>query len=192
MATLSGKDPSKGLADIAIQSDITKGVAKLSQATLASPIAGGSAQGRLDLPKWYMDVSGTLNIKQNALIGLLAQKAKMKQDYPFTLKGPLDAPNVKLDTGSLSSGGGLIIPLPDKLEKKGYGNIIRGLIGASGGQTQNTQPAETTAPATLPTPQNSGETLAPPPPPSAANDNTQVPSPEQQLLQGIGDLLRKK
>ncbi len=192
LATLSGKDPAKGLADIAIQSDITKGVAKLSQASLTSPIAGGSAQGQLDLPKWYMDVSGTLNIKQNALVGLLAQKAKMKQDYPFALKGPLDAPNVKLDTGSLSSGGGLIIPLPDKLEKKGYGNIIRGLIGASGGQTQNTQSKETTTPTTLPTPQSDSETLAPPPPPSAANDNTQSLSPEQQLFQGIGDLLRKK
>jgi len=192
LATLSGKDPAKGLADIAVQSDITKGVAKLSQASLTSPIAGGSAQGQLDLPKWYMDVSGTLNIKQNALIGLLAQKAKMKQDYPFALKGPLDAPNVKLDTGSLSSGGGLIIPLPDKLEKKGYGNLIRGLIGASGGQTQNTQPEETTTPTTLPAPQSDGETLAPPPPPGAANDNTQSLSPEQQLLQGLGNLLRKK
>lgn len=192
LTTLSGQDPAKGLADIAVQSDITKGIAKLSQASLTSPIAAGSAQGQLDLPKWYMDVSGTLTIKQNALIGLLAQKAKMKQDYPFALNGPLDAPNVKLDTGGISSGGGLIIPLPDKLEKKGYGNLIRGLIGASGNQTQNPQAEETATPTTLPTPQSDGETLAPPPPARAANDNTQTLSPEQQLLQGIGNLLRKK
>lgn len=183
LAVLSGSNPDKGLADVHVSSNIENGVAQLTQAALTSSIANGTAQGQIDLPDWTMDISGALNVKQNALTGLLAKKAKMKQSYPFSLKGPLDKPNVKLDTGGLSSGGGLIIPLPDKLEKKGVGNVIRGLLGGTSpstpqDSTSNNQPVE----------QKDG-TLAPPPP--ANTTPVKRPSVEEQLIKGLGDLLNR-
>ena len=171
-----------------VKSDITNGVAKLSNAALTSNIANGGATGQVDLPNWVIDVSGNLTVKQNALIGLLAQKAKMKQDYPFSIKGALDKPNVKLDSGGISSGGGLVIPLSSHAEKKGYGNLIRGLLGAGGIKTQAPEAAQ-------PTPANEpaadGTLAPPPPPPGGSSSNTQQPSVEQQLLKGLGNLLKR-
>ncbi len=191
LAVLSGSDPAKGLADISLTSTITNGVANLDSTSLVSPIASGTAKGNVDIAAWSADISGQLDMKQNALLGLLAQKTKMKSSYPFAVTGSLDAPNVKLDTGGISSGGGLIIPLPEKLEKKGVGTLLRGLLGAGGIQTE--------APAQEQPQQTGGSTdgtLAPPPPPPGSSNttNTQSPAPsvEQQLLQGLGNLLRKK
>jgi len=183
LAVLSGSNPDKGLADVTVSSNIENGVARLTRAALTSTIANGTAQGQIDLPRWAIDISGALNVKQNALAGVLAKKAKMKQSYPFSLKGPLDKPNVKLDTGGLSSGGGLIIPLPDKLEKKGVGNVIRGLLG--GASPSTTQDNTSNSP---PVEQKDG-TLAPPPP--ANTPPTKRPSAEEQLLKGLGDLLNR-
>ncbi|WP_167730604.1 AsmA family protein [Terasakiella sp. SH-1] len=187
LAVLSGTNPAKGLADVNAKVDITQGVARLRQAVLSSKIANGSATGSVDLPRWFVDVSGQLKMQQNALVGLIAQQAKMKQDYPFSIKGQLDVPNVKLDTGGVSSGGGLIIPLPDNLEQKGYGTLIRGLLGKGGVKTS--APQQETPPIQPPA---SGGTMAPPPPPpSSSQQQNQPPSMEQQLLQGLGDLLRR-
>ncbi|MDV7340781.1 AsmA family protein [Terasakiella sp. A23] len=196
LAFLSGSDPSKSLADVVFASTITNGVANLDQAKLTSNIASGNASGTVDLPRWNMDVAGVMSVKQNALIGLLAQKAKMKSEYPFTLKGPIDAPNVKLDTGGLSNGGGLIIPLPNKLEKNGVGTLLRGILGATGGGSKSPAPVQQQAPAPAPVPANDG-TIAPPPPPPGGSSSTQQqqqqqPSVEQQLLRGLGDLLKNR
>jgi uncharacterized protein involved in outer membrane biogenesis len=162
LATLSGTDIGKGLADITAVSNIENGIAKLAQTDLNSNIATGNANGSVDLTQWIMDIDGTLKLKQNALMNALASKAKMKQTYPFSLQGPIDSPNVKLDSGSLNSGGGLIIPLPDKLEKKGYGTVIRSLLGGAN-KTENT----------------SNETT------------TNVPSAEERLIKGLGNLLKQ-
>jgi uncharacterized protein involved in outer membrane biogenesis len=191
LAVLSGSN-NKAQADVSVASDIVKGIASLKTANLTSNIATGSATGNVDLPRWTVDVSGNLNIQQNALVGLLAQKAKMKQNYPFSVIGSLDAPNVKLDTGGISSGGGLVIPLPDKLEKKGYGNLIRGLLGAGGVKTDAPATSEETAPA--PSAPQDG-TMAPPPPPPGGSTSTttpqKAPSVEEQLLKGLGSLLKR-
>ncbi len=193
LSALSGKDPSKGLADVLVKADVKQGIATLSSASLVSAIANGTAGGSLDLPNWLMDVSGTLNMQQNALLGLLAQKAKMKSTYPFSFKGALDKPNVKLDTGGISEGGGLVIPLSSHAEKKGYGTLLRGVLGAAGVKTDApAQQQETPANVPAPLPSSDG-TIAPPPPPpgsGAANDNN-PPSVEQQLLKGLGGLLKR-
>lgn len=170
---------------------MVNGVATLTTAQLTSTIANGGASGTVNLPDWMIDVSGKLNLQQNALVGLLAQKAKMKQEYPFSIRGAMDAPDVKLDTGGLSSGGGLVIPLPDKLEKKGVGNVLRGLLGAGGIKTE--APTAAPAPARTEAPAVSGDgTVAPPPPPPGGSSSQPAPSAEEQLIRGIGDLLRKK
>ncbi|NVJ91515.1 MAG: AsmA family protein [Methylocystaceae bacterium] len=191
LAVLSGTNSNKAQADVSVASDIVKGVANLKTANLTSNIAMGSATGNVDLPQWTVDVSGNLNIQQNALVGLLAQKAKMKKNYPFSVIGSLDAPNVKLDTGGISSGGGLVIPLPDKLEKKGYGNLIRGLLGAGGVKTEAPTSEETTPAPNAP---QDGTMAPPPPPPGGSTSNTapqKAPSVEEQLLKGLGNLLKR-
>jgi uncharacterized protein involved in outer membrane biogenesis len=191
LAALSGSNAKTGLADVTVKSDMVNGVATLTTAQLTSAIANGGASGTVNLPDWMIDVSGKLNLQQNALVGLLAQKAKMKQEYPFSIRGAMDAPDVKLDTGGLSSGGGLVIPLPDKLEKKGVGNVLRGLLGAGGIKTE--APTAATAPAPTEAPAVSGDgTVAPPPPPPGGSSSQPAPSAEEQLIRGIGDLLRKK
>lgn len=193
LAALSGSNAKNGLADVAVKSDIVNGVASLTTAQLTSPIANGGANGTVNLPDWTIDVAGKLNLQQNALVGLLAQKAKMKQEYPFSIRGAMDAPDVKLDTGGLSSGGGLVIPLSDKLEQKGVGNVLRGLLGAGGIKTQAPTQEGTAAPAPSEAPAVSGDgSLAPPPPPPGGGSAQPAPSAEEQLIRGIGDLLRKK
>lgn len=192
LAVLSGTDPKKGLADVELKSEINKGVAVLKTANLTSNIATGAAQGHVDLPQWLIDVSGTLNVKQNALIGLLANKAKMKTAYPFSVRGDIDKPNVKLDTGGVSSGGGLVIPLGDKLEQKGYGNLLRGLLGAGGVKTSTPEIAPST-PNDLPPADGAMAPPPPPPPPGGSSQNTTVDksSKEQLILQGLGSLLNR-
>ena len=176
-----------------LKSEINQGVAVLKTANLTSKIATGGAQGNVDLAQWLIDVSGTLNVKQNALIGLLANKAKMKSSYPFSIRGNIDQPNVKLDTGGISSGGGLVIPLGDKLEKKGYGNLIRGLLGAGGVKTSAPEPVSS-APSNVPPVTAPDGAMAPPPPPPGGSNQTTTsdkPSKEQLLIQGLGSLFKR-
>ncbi|NVK19219.1 MAG: AsmA family protein [Methylocystaceae bacterium] len=191
LAVLSGTNPKKGLADVTAAATFTNGVADLTKAQLSSNIASGTADGTVHLPNWTMDIAGKLNVQQNALVGLLAQKAKMKSEYPFSLRGPLDSPDVKLDTGGVASGGGLVIPLSDKLEKKGVGTLLRGLLGAGGVKTH--APANDNE--TVPTPTESQDgTVTPPPPPPGGTSNEQQsqPSVEEQLIKGLGQFLKNK
>lgn len=171
VSTLSGADPRKSVASVHLQGPIQNGVLTLEQADLRSQIANADASGQVNLPAWTLDVAGNLNVQQNLLLGLLAQKGKVKSEYPFAFSGPLDAPNVKLDSGGINSGGGLVIPLSDDLEKKGVGALLRGVLGSSGIQVE--QPK-----------QNQEETQQQPEPSSA-------PSQEEQLIRGLGELFKK-
>lgn len=194
LAVLSGKNPAKGQADVSVAANITQGVADLTTAQLDSNIARGTADGVVNLPDWTMDIAGTINVQQNALVGLLAQKAKVKSEYPFSLRGPLDRPDVKLDTGGLASGGGLVIPLSDKLEKKGVGNLLRGILGAGGVKTQSPANQNEAAPTPTPTQSQDGTVAPPPPPPGGSSNSTQEspPSVEEQLIKGLGQFLKNK
>lgn len=191
LSVLSGRNADKGLADITIASNLNNGVATLSNAGLTSTIATGEATGTLDLVNWLADISGTLNVQQNALVGLLAQQANIKSSYPFAVKGNLDSPNIKLDSGGISSGGGLSIPLSDKLEKKGVGTLVRGILGAAGVKTTAPTTSENNTPSQPSTAPDG--TLAPPPPPSGSNGSTtsQQPSKEQLIFEGLNQLFKR-
>lgn len=132
-------------ADITGTFSIERGLATSNDLKLASAIANGQAKGSVDLPGWSMDVAGELQLAPNLLTAALDRSGRSAQPIPFQLKGPLDAPNVRLDTSRMP--GGLPIPGADKLlKKKGVGDVLKGVLGVPGG----TQQAPSQAP---PTPQ---------------------------------------
>jgi uncharacterized protein involved in outer membrane biogenesis len=172
---LSGKKAGAGLADVSGSFNINKGIATSNDLALLSSMGNGQARGSVDLSRWLVDVAGQVEMSQNFL-GLILNKGQATPSLlPFSIKGNLDAPNVKLDTSKLQ-GAGLPIPGLDKvLKKKGIGNILQQIIPGLGGSTSS-QP-------TSPPPSTStGNTPPPPPPPPPSQPQQLKP---QDLLKGL-------
>lgn len=177
-SVLAGGSGSKR-ADITGTYQITNGVARSNDLRLAYYLGNGAAAGTVDLPAWQLDVAGEVRLAANVLTGLLgrATGAGVPETVPFQIRGPLDAPNVNIETKGLASGG-LPIPGLDKLgEKSGVGGILNKLLpGVTGGG----QPAPSTQPQPTPAP---GTQL--PPPPSTQQQQQQRPLSPQDLLKGL-------
>jgi len=176
-SVLAGGTSSKR-ADITGSYQITNGVARSNDLRLAYYLGNGAAAGTVDLPAWQLDVAGEVKLAQNVLTGLLgrATGGGVPDTVPFQIRGPLDAPNVNIDTKGLASGG-LPIPGLDKLgEKTGLGGVLNKLIpgtGGSGGTSPSSQPQTAPAP---------GTQL--PPPPSTQQQQQKTLTP-QDLLKGL-------
>ncbi|MBT3660648.1 MAG: AsmA family protein [Rhodospirillaceae bacterium] len=160
--------------------DIKNGVAETSNLKLTSAYGNGTAAGNINLPNWTIDMGGKVELAQSTLTKILRAKVReSRQAVPFAIKGPLDAPNVKVDTGALL-GAGIPIPGADALlnkAPKGVSRILKGILGGVTGQESQDQPpspppASGSPPAPADTP--------PPPPPS---------EPQQQIKPQ--DLLKK-
>lgn len=168
---LGGQAQGGGLADVTGTFKIDKGVARSDDLKLNSNLGTGQAKGTVDLPNWTIDVAGEVALAQNVLSQLLAQKTNAPQMLPLHIKGPLDAPNVKLDTSRLPAGG---IPLPgvDKLlQKKGIGDVLQQVLpGQQRSGTQGAPQPET------PAPQSQEQ-----PPPQAQPQQQKPPRPEDLL-----------
>jgi len=176
---LSGKKAGGGLADINGNFNINKGIAVTNDLALKSSMGNGQAQGSIDLSRWLIDVAGQVEMSQNFLGLILNQGQPATTRLPFSIKGNLDAPNVKLDTSKLQ-GAGLPIPGLDKvLKKKGIGNILQQIIPGLGGTSQS-QPTSS-PPAT-----SSGSTPPPPPPPPAEPQKITPQNLLKGLLKGLG------
>ncbi len=172
---LAGKKAGGGLADINGTFTIDKGIAHSSDLALSSAMGQGRAQGNVDLSRWLIDVAGQVEMSQGALGLILNQGQVTATMLPFSIKGNLDAPNVKLDTSKLQ-GAALPIPGLDKLlNKKGVGNILKQIIPGFGGSSGTSAPAPPPAP-------SSGTTPPPPPPPPPAEPQKLKP---QDLLKGL-------
>ncbi len=176
---LGGRKRGKGLTDITGTFKIERGVARSEDMRLVSDVGTGRARGIVDLPGWRIDVDGEMRLSENVVTALLSRAtrtAQTAQVVPFRIKGPLDAPDVKLDMSSLQ-GVGLRIPGVEKLlRKKGIGDVLRGVLGVPpGGQPEGQQPAPPQVQA--PPPQD-----APPEPPP--------PPPEQEKIRP-SDLLKQ-
>lgn len=164
-SSLSGKKL-EGLADVDGQFTIASGVADLSPLTIDAGLGSGAAAGKVDLPGWAVDLDGSIDITGNILTALLGAKVGAPGKLPFSVEGPLDAPNISLDTSGLA-GSGLPIPGLDKLDEKlpGVGGLLQGILG--GGSTQQTQPQEQvpagdgSQPAPQPQPQQQEQTIQP-------------------------------
>ncbi len=163
---LGGRKGGKGLADITGTFKIERGVARSEDMRLVSDVGTGGARGSVDLPDWFIDVDGEMRLAENVVTALLSRATKTAQTaqvVPFRIKGPLDAPDIKLDMSSLQ-GVGLRIPGAEKLlRKKGVGDVLRGVLGVPpGGPPQGQQPAPPQVQA--PPPQDAPPEPPPPPP----------------------------
>ncbi len=128
-----GSKKGSGRVDISGTFDITGGIARSQDIKVAASVGNGTAQGSVDLPRWRIDVKGQVQLAQNLLTAFLSARTKrdVTQAVPFTVRGRLDAPTIKLDTSKLP-GGALPIPGMDKLLKKapkGVGRILQGILG---------------------------------------------------------------
>ena len=168
-----GSSRSGNRADVAATFQIARGVARTNDLKLASQLGNGTAAGTVDLVGWLLDLKGQVQLQQNALTQILQAKLKRgTSPVGFTLSGPLDAPNVKVDTGALL-GGSVPIPGADVLLNKApkkVQRILKGLLG--GGNT----PPPTSGPA--PT----GDT---PPPPRTTQQQEPKKLNARDLLKGL-------
>jgi uncharacterized protein involved in outer membrane biogenesis len=178
---LTGKKAGAGLADITGSFDIVKGVARSNDLKLTSSMGNGRAQGNVNLSRWLIDVAGQIEMSQNVLGLILNQGQAAVSQIPFSIKGNLDSPNVKLDTSKMQ-GAGLPIPGLDKiLKKKGIGSILQQLVPGLGGATPSLPPSSTPPPSTS-SGSSSGNLPPPPPPPPT---QSQPPMKPQDLLKGL-------
>lgn len=165
------------LADLTGSFTMQNGVASSRDLALKSGAGNGKGIATVDLPRWHVDASGTVEVAQGLLTQLLIQKTGGPISLPFSVSGRLDGPNVKLDTASLP-GKGIAIPGLDKLKKKkGVGavldTVLPGLLG--GGQPQQ-QPS---------TGSTSGDGGMAPPPSKGSQTQQQQKVEPKDLLRGI-------
>ncbi|MCB2100881.1 MAG: AsmA-like C-terminal region-containing protein, partial [Rhodobacterales bacterium] len=196
---------SKGAsADIGGTYRIDRGILTTNDLALASGLGNGQAQGTVNLPAWTIDLDGRIKMSQSALTQILASKVRevrQVQDLPFSVKGPLDAPDVHVDTASLPSGGVAIPGLDkglDKLrKKKGLGALIDQIAPQQQGTTTGSGGVPDPAPTVPVTRPRAGDTLAPPPPPSSGGGTAGQTQPAgkadvlQQVLPGLLNKLGK-
>ncbi len=182
--TLGGK--TDGIADLTGSFAIRNGIARSEDLTLVSAVGNGKATGMVDLAGWSLDVQGRVDLARNLLTQILIETAQQTISLPFTVNGPLDAPNVKLDTAKLP-GGGVRIPgvrnLTDRLrKKKGVGAVLDTLLpGVLGGGQQPSTQGSTSA--------DGG--MAPPPPKSGSSEPQQQQKVKpEDLIKGIFGIRR--
>ena len=120
LSGLLGGGKGKGLADIVGTFVVENGIARSPDLRLVSALGNGDAKGSVDLVKWLIDMDGEVRLVETLATKLLSQVtgARTNRTLPFEIRGPLDAPNVKLKTAALQSGGGKP-PEPAKTEEPG-------------------------------------------------------------------------
>ncbi len=168
----------KGLANLTGSFRLESGIARFDDLKLATNLGSGQAKGTVDLPNWRIDATGQVQLAQNLLVQLLSRTAKTRQILPFSIRGPLDGPNVKLETGKMG-GRGIVIPGIDRLRRKpGVGAIINRIFPA--------KPPLSTSPAA--TDPNQPPPLSPPPLSPPAPEKKLKPSDilKNLLLKGLG------
>ncbi len=107
---------SDGRADLTGTFTVAKGMARSEDIKLVSALGNGTAKGEVDLPNWQIDVQGQLDLKQNLVAAYLTRNtSKVPTTVPFQIKGPLDKPNVRIETAGL---GGQPLPIPNSVIDK--------------------------------------------------------------------------
>ena len=174
---LSGNKAGGAAADITGSFDITHGVARSNDLKLISGMGNGRAGGTIDLARWLVDVAGQVDLSQNFISQVLNQGAPTSTAVPFSIRGRLDAPTIKLDTSKLLTSG-LPIPGLDKvLKKKGIGSLLQNVLPGLGGGTQQPQ---------QPAPDSPPPPGSEPPPPSPQQQQIQPKDLLKGLLKGLG------
>ncbi|WP_413205712.1 AsmA family protein [Rhodospirillum sp. A1_3_36] len=138
-----------GLADLKGTFEIADGVVSFSPFSLISQLYQGAISGKVDLANWTIDADGSAEIAQSALSNLLGKAIKLPDKIPFSLKGNMDNPVIKVATASLSGagvGGGAggavldqVAPGAGKALDKvlpGAGSLLNGVLGGGSGQPE--------------------------------------------------------
>jgi AsmA protein len=124
-----GSSRSRNQTDVDATFQIDQGIARTNDLKLASQLGNGVAAGTVDLVGWLLNMEGQIQLHQSALTKILqAQSKRGVSPVGFTLTGPLDSPNVKVDTRGLL-GGSVSIPGADVLLKKAPKKVQRILEG---------------------------------------------------------------
>ncbi|MDG2244175.1 MAG: AsmA family protein [Rhodospirillaceae bacterium] len=95
---LLSADVTKGLADMTVSFVGEAGVFKLSNASVKSNAYSGTFEGIVDLARWWVDTKGKAHLEANMLTQLLGNRLQLPSLIPVTVTGPLNAPNVNMDT----------------------------------------------------------------------------------------------
>ncbi|HER27023.1 MAG TPA: AsmA family protein, partial [Rhodospirillales bacterium] len=127
-------------ADITGTFAVSRGVARTNDLKLVSSMGNGRASGTVDLARWLIDVGGQVDLSQNFLGQILNQGAPTASTVPFSIRGRLDAPTVKLDTSSLITGALPLLGVDKLLRKKGLGSLLQNILPGLGGTGQSRQP----------------------------------------------------
>ncbi len=172
---LSGKKANAGLADITGTFKVSKGIAQSGDLTLVSSMGNGQAQGKVDLSRWLVNVGGQFEMSQNFIGKILNNGALATSKLPFLIRGDLDAPNIKVDTSKLLSGGLIIRGLDSILKKKGVGSFLQNIVPGLGGTSMSSQPSSKST---------AGEGSVPPPSPPQPSQNQQR-LPPKDFLKGL-------
>lgn len=90
----------EGFASMNAAFDGERGVFTFSDATLQSNVYSGSFSGSVDLPRWWIDAEGRVRLEVNVITQLLGSRLQMPSLIPVTVKGPLDLPDVNMETGT--------------------------------------------------------------------------------------------
>lgn len=178
---------SGNVADMVASFTIKNGLARTNNLNIKSGLGNGKADGWIDLPNWALDFKGNIDLSEN-LIGILLTEKGKNNTMPFEVTGLIDAPNVKVDTGSMP-GSGIRIPGGDKLlGKEGLGGLLQKVIPTPKSSTSGTAPTPSPSTTTTttgdrpPPPRTSDSTTSSPPPPP--NQQRQEVRPED-LIKGI-------
>lgn len=160
---------SDGRADLTGTFAMDKGIAQSDDIKLASALGNGTATGQIDLPAWQIDLQGKLDLKQNLVAAYLTRNtSKVPTTIPFQVRGPLDRPNVRIETAGI---GGQALPIPtgviDKLLERnsGAGKVLQQVLPELGAE-----PAPEAAPAQ---------------PPPQAEQQPAAPQKPEDLIRGL-------
>ena len=151
----------EGLANVEGQFTVANGLVALSTLDIVSGLGRGVASGTVDLDGWTVDVSGAVDMTGSLLSTVLATQAEAPGQLAFRVTGPVDTPEIRLDTPNLSGEGGLPIPGLDKLDENlpGVGGLIRDVLGGNSsprslpGQQGGQPDGQTDKPTSAPKPQ---------------------------------------
>jgi len=156
---LSGGNSSKGFANITGTFDIKRGIAQSEDLQLASTMGNGYAKGKFDLSRWLINVAGQFEFSPNFIGKMLKTGGTISTQLPFSIRGELNSPSVKLDTTKLISGEIIKKGLDSILKKKGVGGLLKNILPGMGVPNQKARspsqlPIEQGTTSSTPAPQN--------------------------------------
>lgn len=97
---LLGGGVTDGFASLGAKFNGANGVFNLSEASIKSNVYSGEFSGQIDLPRWWIESEGRVRMEANLITQLLGNRLQLPSLIPISISGSLDAPNVKMDTGS--------------------------------------------------------------------------------------------